>query len=245
MQPIDHLIAAALTGDGASVSARLRAEPALLEARNMFGAGVAHAARYGGHPGLLGLPELAGWAPGVVTSAELGDATAVRQALAADPLLAVQFFGATTALHGAAYWGQVDVAELLLEAGADAIVNEPSRDDFLQITPLGSAVATTPGIPQPSDDEDVVLALVALLLGSGADVNARRKDGMTPLHGAAWRGLANVVQALLDVGADLAATAVSGPHAGQTAADTALSQGHLVLAARLDPGRLAGVQAPG
>jgi hypothetical protein len=235
VQPIDHLIAAALTGDRAYVSARLRADPALLDARNFFGAGVAHAARYGGHPDLLDLPELAGWAPGVVTSAELGNAAAVQQALAADPGQATAFFGATTALHAAAYWGQYEVADLLLAAGADRIVNEPTRDSFLQITPLGSAVATTPGIPQPSDDEAVVLRLVRLLVNHGADVTARRRDGMTPLHGAAWRGHSGVAQALLDAGADPAATATGGPHGGQTAADTALSQGHLVLAARLDP----------
>jgi uncharacterized protein len=235
VQPIDHLIAAALTGDRVCLSTRLRADPALLEARNVFGAGVAHAVRYGGHPELLDLPELAAWVPGLVTSAELGDASAVRQALAADAGQATAFFGATTALHAAAYWGQYEVAELLLAAGADTIVNERTRDSFLQITPLGSAVATTPGIPQPSDDEAVVLKLVRLLIERGADVTARRKDGMTPLHGAAWRGHAAVAQVLLDAGADPAATATSGPHAGQAAADTALSQGHLILAARLDP----------
>ncbi len=242
MQQIDHLIAAALNGDAEQVRAWLRADPTLLNARNMFGAGVAHAAQYGGHPELLQLPEFAGWAPGIVTSAQLGDADAVRRVLAADASQAVQFFGMTTALHAAAYWGQREVAEMLLSAGAAAIINEPSRDSFLQITPLGSAVATTPGIPQPSDDEAVVVALVRLLVEHGADVGARRKDGMTALHGAAWRGHAAVVQALLDAGADPAATANTGPHAGQTAADTALSQGHLVLAARLDPDA-SGIQA--
>lgn len=59
---------------------------------------------------------------------------------------------------------------------------------------------------------------------------------MTPLHSAAWRGLSRVAQELLDDGADLSASAIDGPHAGERAADTALSQGHLVLAARLDAG---------
>jgi ankyrin repeat protein len=201
----------------------------------MFGAGLVHAAVYGGHPELLELPALSERSPDIITAAELGDVAAVRQALAGDPALARAFSGPGTALHAAAYWGQPGVARLLLEAGADAVVSMPTRDDFLQITPLGSAVATTPGVPQPSDREDVVLALVALLLGHGAEVNARRRDGMTALHGAAWRGHAAVARALLEAGADPAITAASGPHAGQTAADTALGQGHLVLAAGLDP----------
>jgi ankyrin repeat protein len=59
---------------------------------------------------------------------------------------------------------------------------------------------------------------------------------MTALHAAAGRGLDRVVQVLLDAGADPRAQAVAGPHVGETPADTALGQGHLVLAARLDAG---------
>jgi len=61
---------------------------------------------------------------------------------------------------------------------------------------------------------------------------------MTALHAACFRGLTRVAQELLDAGADAAITATAGPHYGQTPADTALSQGHLLLAARLDvPGQ--------
>ena len=155
MQPIDHLIAAALTGDREYVGALLRADPTLLEARNAFGAGVAHAARFGGHPELFDVPELAGWAPGLVTSAELGNAAAVRQALATDPGESVRFVGTTTALHAAAYWGQYGVVELLLGADADAIVNEPTRDSFLQsrrspTRPPRPSAARTPGRRRPT-----------------------------------------------------------------------------------------------
>jgi ankyrin repeat protein len=80
-----------------------------------------------------------------------------------------------------------------------------------------------------------VLALVQLLLSCGADPNQVRLDGMTALHTAAWRGLSDVARELVDAGADPAAAARSGPHQGETPAQSALSQGHLVLAANLDP----------
>ena len=153
-----------------------------------------------------------------------------------EPSVATRFGDSgSSPLHGACYWGQVAAAQMLLAADADATA--ATRDPFLQISPLGSAVATTPGVGQPSDDEDVVLALVRLLLEHGGDPNARRKDGTTPLHAAAWRGLERVVQELLDAGADRSLAAEAGSHTGETPADTALSQGHLVLAARLDSGR--------
>ena len=239
MELIDHLVVRALDGDGAYVRAALETDPSLINDRNMFGAGIAHAAVYGGHPELLEILASHGWAPDIAMSAALGDAAAVSESLIAQPGLAASFIGTSTALHAAAYWGQLTVARLLLDAGVGGVVSAPSRDEFVQITPFGSAVATTPGIPQPSDDEDVVLALVRLLLEHGAAVNAQRKDGMTALHAAAWRGLATVVIELIDAGADVAITATTGQHAGQTAADAALSQGHLRLAALLDAPGLA------
>lgn len=233
MQPVDRLVVAALLGRADQVRRIVTAEPALLSARNMFGAGAIHAAHYGGQHAVVATLADLGLVVDAFLAAEIGDLETVRQALADDPGLAARFDQrGSTALHGAVYWGQLAAAQLLLEAGADP--NASTRDSFLKIPPLGSAIATTPGIPQPSDSEDAVLELVRLLLNRGADVNAQRADGMTALHTAAWRGLGRVAQALLDAGADPAITAAKGAHEGQTPADTALSQGHLRLAARLD-----------
>ena len=127
MRAVDHLIARALGGDADYVRAALDEDPALIGDRNMFGAGIAHAAFYGGHPELLALPALSGRPRDVITAAELGDIAAVRQALAGDPALARAFSGPVTALHAAAYWGQCDVARLLLDAGAPARRARPSR----------------------------------------------------------------------------------------------------------------------
>lgn len=237
MQPVDRLVAAALLGQVAEVRRMVAADPALLSARNMFGAGAVHAAHYGGQAAVLDALGDLGLVIGGFLAAELGRLPELHEALAAGPGFAARFDErGSTALHGAVYWGQRQAAELLLDAGADP--NAISLDGFLQIAPLGSAIAATPGIPQPSDSEDAVLGLVRLLLERGADVNGRRGDGMTALHTACWRGLSRVAQELLDAGADPAITAVAGPHQGQTPADTALAQGHLLLAARLDvPGQ--------
>lgn len=232
MRSVDRFVAAALQGQVPQVRMMAAADPALLSARNMFGAGAVHAARYGGQDAVLAALGDLGLVIDGFLAAELGYVRQLSEILAASPGFAARLDRGSTALHGAVYWGQREAAGLLLDAGADP--NAVSRDGFLQIPPLGSAVATTPGIPQPSDDEDTVLDLVRLLLERGADVNARRRDGLTALHTACWRGLAQVVQELLDAGADPAITATAGSHQGQAPADTALSQGHLLLAARLD-----------
>jgi uncharacterized protein len=197
-----------------------------------------------------------------VAAALQGQVTQVRQLIEADPaLLAARTMFGVGAVHAAHFGGQdavlaeLDRLGLVIGGFLAAELGDlrqlhgtlAARPEFavsfgergaLHIPPLASAVATTPGIPQPSDDEDAVLDLVRLLLERGADVNGRRADGMTALHSACWRGLARVAQELLDAGADPAITATGGPHQGQAPADTALAQGHLLLAARLDiPGQ--------
>jgi ankyrin repeat protein len=239
MEPVDRLIAASLQGQVRQVRTMVAADPALLSARNMFGAGAIHAAHYGNQEAVLstlfdlGLVDVDGF-----LAAEFGDVQKLSEILAASPGFTASFDGrGFTALHGAVNWGQREAAEVLLDAGADP--NTVSRDGFLQIPPLGSAVASTPGVPQPSDDEATVLDLVRLLLERGADVDGRRRDGMTALHTACCRGLVEVAHELLGAGANPAITATAGPHEGQAPADTARSQGHLVLAARLDaPGEV-------
>jgi cytohesin len=76
------------------------------------------------------------------------------------------------------------------------------------------------------------LLLIDLLPARGAQVNARRRDGMTVLHSAAYRGHLRIIRRLLASGADPTARASdnAGPHAGQTPADTAASQGQMAAA---------------
>jgi uncharacterized protein len=220
-----NIIAAAKAGDIAEVSRWLDNDPSLATAANMFGSQAAHAAYFGGHRDVFELLLRRGAVLDAGLAAELGMLDRVGAAVTSDPELVNTFSPAGSALlHRACYWGQTVTARYLLERGADP--NAPTRDSFLQIRPLGCAVAT-PDVPNPSDREEVVLELVRLLLDRGAEVNGRRRDGLTALHGAAYRGHGQVIVLLLEHGADAAIRGFdgAGPHAGQTAFDMAAAQG--------------------
>jgi ankyrin repeat protein len=233
MSPVDAILIASRDGDYERVLKLLETDPALATTASILGSQPIHAAHFGEHKRVVELLLTRGVDLDFFLASELGMLDRVTSALESEPDLAQAFSAAgSTALHGACYWGQTTIARFLLERGADS--NAVTRDSFLQIAPLGCAVAT-PDVPNPSDQESVVLELVKLLILSGADVNARRRDGLTPLHSAAHRGHLSVIETLLAQGADptIRGYEGGGPHAGQTAADVAAAQGQAEAASRL------------
>lgn len=86
-----------------------------------------------------------------------------------------------TALHKAAVEGNVEVAQLLLKAGANM-----EAADNLGATPLLSATATTQ------------FNMVSLLIDSGANPNAASSSWKTPLYIASVDGHVNIVRELLN-----------------------------------------------
>jgi ankyrin repeat protein len=226
--PVDQIIAASLSGDRAGVAALLAQDAALATASTMLGSTAVHAAHYSNHPDIVRLLLTHRPLDGFL-AAELGLATELGEWLQRRPdFVRERNASGATALHGACYWGSLEAARLLLDQGAD--VQTATADSFLQIHPLGCAVATA-DVPNPSDDESVVLSLVELLLDRGADVNARRRDGMTALHSAAYRGHLRVIRRLVERGADVNARAHdAGPHARQSPLDTALAHGQSAAA---------------
>ncbi len=111
-----------------------------------------------------------------------------------------------TALHWAAYRDDVELARLLIDAGAN--VKATTRDGGL--TPL--SMASTNGSA----------AMIETLVKAGADPNSRFVRGTTPLMLAAASGSADAVKMLLDHGADV--NAREEAH-GQTAAMFAAAAG--------------------
>lgn len=71
-----------------------------------------------------------------------------------------------------------------------------------------------------------------LLAGDAALVGARDKDGSTPLHRAAWKGHAAVVELLLEAGADVNARS-QNEHYGDTPLHAAAHGNQRAVAARL------------
>jgi ankyrin repeat protein len=100
----------------------------------------------------------------------------------------------------AALCGDLTVVRLLVAHGADPLIGA-----FDNTTPLmaASGVGWAEGFTfERSPDE--TLELVKFLLDRGAKVNDANEDGITALHGAAYKGANKVVQLLVDRGADMA-----------------------------------------
>lgn len=117
----------------------------------------------------------------------------------------------------AAYFGQKEVVEYLIRAGAE--LNSRSKNE-LGVTPLQSAVAGGH------------LEITRLLLETGASPNVWERGGYTPLHVAAQNGDIEIVRSLLFGGADLEARSDNQ----ETPLDLALKAGHKEVMELLNAG---------
>lgn len=93
--------------------------------------------------------------------------------------------GGLTALHAAAYGGHLDVVELLVSKGA--LVNDDKN--FYHMSPLHAAA------------EEGHADVVAFLLANKADIEAKERNGYTPLTQAGWRSHWDAATLLLKAGA--------------------------------------------
>ena len=133
-----------------------------------------------------------------------------------------------TPLHWAVLTGSSEIIVGLLEAGADTTiigidgqtpVDLAKENENLKGTPgyiallAAKAASVTAACPKLCDDswwKTADLADLRSELEAGADVNARSRQGWTPLHKAVWRGDPKAVLVLLEFNADATALAKDG-----------------------------------
>ena len=215
---LSDLLTAVQSGDLARVRASLHAEPGLAAGRAPDGVSFVLHALYRGQRSAADLLLAARLALDGFTAAAVGDTDRLRALLDADPAVARQVApDGFTALHLAAFFGQLESAALLLERGAET---DAVAQNTMRVQPLHSAAAGRH------------LAVCALLLRHGADVNARQQAGWTALHAAAQHGGRCLITLLLEHGADPGME----NDTGATPAATAAASGQTEVLALLEPG---------
>jgi uncharacterized protein len=202
---VRELIDAAKAGDTSRVREILQDSPSSAAVRTPAGESALMAALYNGHHDLANeiadAQVAAGDSLDAFAAAALGRSNQLERALTEAGAVTAYSYDGWTALHLAAFFGRLDAAARLLEAGARlaAVSRNP-----LANTPLHAAVA--------GGQSEVSVFLIE----RGADVNAKDAGSHTPLHIAAENGQLPVVEALLARGAD--------PHAVDAEDKTPLSR---------------------
>ena len=98
--------------------------------------------------------------------------------------------------------GALEIIRTLLAAGADQhLTTDDGTTPFMVAAGLGRATYT-PREPRGVRSESAEAA-VRILLEAGADINAANEADFTALHGAAYRGLNEVIEYLVAEGADI------------------------------------------
>lgn len=211
----NDLLAAVDAGDADLVARVVAADPGLANARGADGVSALLHARYRFDRPVLDALLAADPDMDVFDAAALGHIDRLRHRLEEDPARVTAFSGdGFTALHLAAFFGKVDAAKVLLEAGAR--VDVYGTNAFAN-QPLHAAAAGRH------------VEVCRVLLGAGADPNATQHGGYTPLHEAAQAGAVELVELFLSAGADALAVTADGT----TSAGLAEAAGHHDLARRL------------
>lgn len=203
-------------GDLDGVRQALAENPALLDSINPSGQSAFLLAKYYRQDAVAEYLLSLHPALDIFNSCVAGRKSAVIAMLDRDPaLLESHSSDGWTPLHLAAFFGHLDLANALLDLGAN--VNARSTNG-LKNMPLHAASAGGHA------------EVVALLLKRGADVNAVQGGGWTALHSAALAGNRAMLEELLANGADTGIRAENN----QTPLDLALSKGHEEVAALLE-----------
>jgi ankyrin repeat protein len=203
------------SGDLTGVRTTLNNYPGLLNAKNNAGQCALLVSQYYGRHEVAEYLMTLDPALDIFTAAAIGRMDVVLSDLDRDPaLIGAHSTDGWTPLHLAAFFGRKDLAQSLIERGAEV---DARSTNVMKNTPLHAATAGKKA------------ELAKLLLEEGANANARQEGGWTALHGAAQNGDRETVEVLLAHNADLKARADNN----QGPLDLALQKGHADVASML------------
>ena len=216
----DTFIQTAGHGERHAVLEALRAHPDLAMSRNAEGLSVIAATVYAGRLELAQQIAQARSELDLCEAACSGDVESMGRLLDAEPEAIDRFApDGFQAIGLAAHFGHRELLGMLIERGAE--VDRPSRNR-MALRPLHSAVA--------HPDRARALGLARLLIEAGANPDARREGGLTPLHDAVANEHLELVELLLAAGAH--------PHLSNDEGDSPLQlaqlRGYARIADRLD-----------
>jgi ankyrin repeat protein len=211
-----ELFDAIRAGDTDKVTGMLAADSALLNAKDENGVGTFTAAKYAGRNDLAKMLLDRGVELDIFAACMAGSKERVFSLIAAEKDMVKQYsHDGWTPLHLACFFGQPEIAEELLNRGANVAARSTNP---MQNFPLHAAAAGRN------------MDTIRLLIEHGADVNARQHGGWTPLHAAAQSGDVEMARLLIASGADVKARADNN----QNAMDLALTKGHQAVVDLLD-----------
>jgi len=209
MGGINDLLGIIGRGDAKAVGDLLAANPDLANARDEKGNSPLLMATYSGKQDIVGLLLERGARASLFEACALGLVADVRRHLRENPGAVGQWaHDGWPPLHLAAYFGEPETAEVLLDAGADVLAVARNAEANLAI----NAAAAGPRADRRPE-------IVRLLITRGCPVDGRGSPaGHTPLHEAAFNGDLALVRLLLDRGADRSVRTAEG----ETALDIAV-----------------------
>jgi uncharacterized protein len=207
-------------GDEAAAIAALTADASLARARNAQGVSIVCLALYRGFNRLAAALAARRDDLDVFEASCLGDLPRVTRVLADSPdAHASASPDGFSPLGYSAFFGHLELLVELLRRGA--AVNEPSRN-AMRVCPLHSAAAHS--------DAARGVALARALLDAGADPNLQQQAGYTALHEAALHAKHELLELLLECGAE----PNRANDRGERPIDLARARDHTAVIARLE-----------
>ncbi len=187
------VIDAVTAGDASRVAELVTLDPDLATARDAHGVSALMLSRYRADRATTDALMTADPSLDIFEAATLGYLDRLRGRLDDDPAASVAYAAdGFTALHFASFFGKLEAAKTLIDAGADV---RATAQNAQRVQPLHSAAANRHH------------EICRLLVATGADVDARQGGGFTPMHAAAQHGDSELIELFLSAGADpLAAT---------------------------------------